>query len=107
MHGRHHHPRRAPLPRLCATSPAHSCLPARGLRPWRLLCGWTGTLKRLGDLLYSEADVHPETFSKGGSWIGNDDELAELIAMPELATAEWKEVLRQVGVPDRAAGRLA
>ena len=72
-----------------------------------MLCGWTGTLKRLGDLLYSEADVHPETFSKGGSWIGNDDELAELIAMPELANAEWKEVLRQVGVPDRAAGRLA
>ena len=25
----------------------------------------------------------------------NDDELAELIAMPELATAEWKEVLPQ------------
>jgi hypothetical protein len=31
-------------------------------------------------------------------------ELAELIAMPELAEAEWKEVLRQAGV---AAGESA
>jgi MOSC domain-containing protein YiiM len=52
------------------------------------------TLKRVGDLLYGQAAVHPDTFMKGEAWSGSADELDDLLAMEELATAEWKEVLQ-------------
>ena len=51
-------------------------------------------LKRVGDLLYGQAGVHPDTFMKGEAWSGSTEELDELLAMKELATAEWKEVLQ-------------
>ena len=53
-------------------------------------------LKRLGDLLYSQSGVGAETFNQGEAWSGTDDELRELIEMPELANIEWKDVMKQV-----------
>lgn len=53
-------------------------------------------LKRVGDLLYGESEVHPDSFMEGGAWAGSEEELDELLEMPELATAEWKEVLLMV-----------
>jgi MOSC domain-containing protein YiiM len=48
------------------------------------------SLKRLGDQLYSTAEVDKERWAQ---WLGAPEELAELIAMPQLAMTEWKEEL--------------
>ena len=48
------------------------------------------SLKRLGDLVYSAAEVNQEHWVQ---WLGTAGELEELIAMPQLAMTEWKEEL--------------
>jgi histone H4 len=51
--------------------------------------GWT--LRRVGALLYGRAAVAREGWV---AWCGTDAEREALLAMPELAEHEWKDVLR-------------
>ena len=50
-------------------------------------------VKRIGDLVYSGGGVAPEAWV---SWGGTDADLAELLAMPELAHIEWKAELKKL-----------
>ena len=59
------------------------------------------TLKRVGDLVYGNAEV--DMVPNG--WVnfaGTDEEMDALIALPELAEGEWRHVLTE-----RKAGRVS
>ena len=51
------------------------------------------TVKRLGDLLYSAGGVGAGTWA---SWSGSAGELAEAMALPELARIEWKDEMAKL-----------